>query len=86
MRKKIDFMEEFKFSSLNELYTRLYPAFNTRKVELLRQGIEVREIDLWNFLKESVWIDNKNLSIYDMVSDIMKIDEVKLKDYINKTK
>ena len=79
-------MEEIKFKSLNELYTRLYPAFTTRKEELKLRGIIVREIDLWNFLKENVWNENNHLSMYDMVSDIMQIDEVKLKNYINKTK
>ena len=79
-------MEEIKFKSLNELYTRLYPAFNTKKGELKLLGIEVREIDLWNYLKENVWSNNSSLSIYDMVNDIMKLDELKLKNYINKTK
>lgn len=79
-------MEEIKFKSLNELYTRLYPAFNTKKGELKFHGIEVREIDLWNYLKENVWSNNSSLSIYDMVNDVMKLDELKLKNYINKTK
>ena len=79
-------MEEIKFESLNELYTRLYPAFNTKKNEFYNIGLSVREIDLWNYLKENVWIGNNHLNIYDMVSDIMRIDELKLKNYINKTK
>lgn len=79
-------MEEIKFKSLNELYTRLFPAFNTKKNELLKNKINVREIDLWNFLKENVWSLTTHLSIYDMVNDIMGIDENDLKNYINKTK
>ena len=79
-------MEEIKFKSLNELYTRLFPAFNTRKKELHMRGIDVREIDLWNYLKENVWLNSTQLSIYEMVSDIMNLDELKLKNYINKTK
>lgn len=79
-------MEEIKFKSLNELYTRLFPAFNTKKNELLKSGIEAREIDLWNFLKESLWSKSANLNIYEMVNDILSIDELELKNYINKTK
>ena len=79
-------MEEMKFKSLNELYTRLYPAFNTKKKELETRGIIVKEIDLWNYLKENIWAKNTSLTIYDMVSDIMKLEEDKLKEYINKTK
>lgn len=79
-------MEEIKFKSLNELYTRLYPAFNTKKNELNQKGIDVREIDLWNFLKENLWSINTHLSIYDMVNDILSVNEDELKNYINKTK
>ena len=79
-------MEEIKFNSLNDLYNRIYPAFNTEKIELKKKGINIREIDLWNFLKESTWHDKENLSIYDMVKDIFDIDETKLINYINKTK
>lgn len=79
-------MDEIKFNSLNELYNRLYPAFNTKKVELERNNIKCREIDIWNFLKETIWRESENLSIYDMVNDIMLLDENKLKNYINRTK
>lgn len=79
-------MDEIKFNSLNELYNRLYPAFNTKKVELERNNIKCREIDIWNFLKETIWRGSENLSIYDMVNDIMLLDENKLKNYINRTK
>ena len=79
-------MEEIKFKSLNELYTRLYPAFNTKKNELNNKGINVREIDIWNFLKENLWSKTTHLSIYDMVNDILNINEIELKNYINKTK
>ncbi|MBE6148601.1 MAG: hypothetical protein E7167_03830 [Firmicutes bacterium] len=77
-------MEEMKFKSLNELYNRLFPAFNTKKGELQTKGIIVKEIDLWNYLKENVWAKNTNLSIYDMVSDIMKLDDLKIKEYLKK--
>ena len=79
-------MDEIRFDSLNELYTRLYPAFNTCKNEFIKNGIHVREIDLWNYLKENVWSLNNNLNLYDMVNDIFDIDIKKLQNYLNKTK
>lgn len=79
-------MEEIKFNSLNELYARLLPAFNTKKEELDRMGIKCREIDIWNYLKETLWKESQNLSIYDMVKDIMELDIDNLKKFINKTK
>ena len=63
-------MEEIKFESLNELFNRLYPAFNTKVCELKRSGINVSEVKLWNYLKE-----NKYLTLYDMVSDILNLSK-----------
>lgn len=79
-------MEEIRFKSLNELYTRLYPAFNTKKIELSSKGFDLREIDLWNYLKENVWAYETNLTIHDMVNHILNIDETELKKYIDNTK
>ena len=69
-------MDEISFKSLNELYTRLYP--------LKEQNINVKEIDIWNYLKENVWPYDTNLNIYDMVNDIFEIDSEKMKDYLDK--
>jgi len=79
-------MEEIKFDSLNDLYNRLYPAFNTKKNELKDKGIFVREIDIWNYLKENIWHSSLDLELYMMVSDIFSLDEIKLKSFVNKTK
>ena len=79
-------MEEIRFKSLNELYVRLLPAFNTKKTELKSEGINVREIDIWNYLKETIWMGNTSLNLYDMVNDVFTIDKVKFQNYVNKTK
>ena len=79
-------MNEIRFNSLNELYSRLYPAFNTCKNELNRKGMQVREIDIWNYLKETIWTLNDDLNLYDMVNDILNIDIRNLQNYLNKTK
>ena len=55
-------MEEIKFESLNELFNRLYPAFNTKVCELKRSGINVSEVKLWNYLKE------KNIALENLAS------------------
>lgn len=79
-------MDDIKFNSLNELYIRLLPAFNTKKNELLKKNILIREIDIWNYLKENKWCNSENLDIYEMVSDILEIDEVKFLRYLDRTK
>ena len=79
-------MEEFKFNSLNELFNRLYPAFNTKVNELKNDNIIVSEIMLWNFLKENNWFGNTSLTLYDMVEDIFSLDKEKLIKYLERNK
>ncbi|MDD5865677.1 MAG: post-transcriptional regulator [bacterium] len=79
-------MEEFKFNSLNELFNRLYPAFNTKVNELKNDNIIVSEIMLWNFLKENNWFGNTTLTLYDMVEDIFSLDKEKLIKYLERNK
>lgn len=76
-------MEEIKFKSLNDLYVRLYPAFSLKKEELLNEGIKVSEIDLWNYLKECIWSKYENLTLHDMVNDILNLETSKLISFLN---
>lgn len=68
-------MEEIKFESLNDLFNRLYPAFNTKVIELKNDGVMVSEIKLWNYLKENKWVNSSRLTLYDMVSDILSLSK-----------
>ena len=68
-------MEEIKFESLNELFNRLYPAFNTKVIELKNDGVMVSEVKLWNYLKENKWVNSSRLTLYDMVSDILSLSK-----------
>lgn len=78
-------MEEIKFNSLNELFNRLYPAFNTKVKELKNDGVNVSEVELWNYLKNNNWQNSGSLTLYDMVSDIFSITKEKIinKERIN---
>lgn len=78
-------MEEIKFNSLNELFNRLYPAFNTKVKELKSDGVNVSEVELWNYLKKNNWQNSGSLTLYDMVSDIFSITKEKIinKERIN---
>lgn len=72
-----------EFHSLEELYTRIKPALHTKKEEMKRAGYEyVKEEDVWNYLKESVWKKSSNLSLYQMVSDILNTDNVQIDAYL----
>ena len=70
------------FSSLEELYNRLLPALKCKKRELNDYGYGyLKKEDIWNYLKESIWIRSKNLSLNEMVSDILNVDNEEVDAY-----
>ena len=72
-----------EFNSLEELYTRIKPALHTKKEEMKRAGYAyIRTEDIWNYLKESVWKKATNLSLYQMVSDILNTDNIHIDAYL----
>lgn len=76
-------MEDVAFSSIEELYKRLKPALMTKSDELKRNGIDyITSEDIWNYLKEYVWINSRNLRLFRMVDDILNADNEKIEDYV----
>ncbi len=76
-------MDDITFTSLEELYTRLKPALRTKKEEMKRNGyVYIKEQDIWNYLKQVKWTKAKNLSLYDMTSDILNTDDVIIDAYL----
>ncbi len=74
---------EVEFQSLEELYQRIRPALHTKKVEMHRAGyIYIKEEDIWNYLKEVKWLHSKDLSLYQMVSDVFNSEDVKIDSYL----
>ena len=65
---------DMEFSSLEELYKRLTPALRTKMSELKQYGYGyLKKEDIWNYLKENVWTNSHNLSLNEMVSDILNV-------------
>lgn len=74
---------EVEFNSLEELYNRLKPALITKKNEMNRSGYQYIKIeDIWNYLKEVKWKKAKDLSLYEMVSDVLNVDDLLIDDYL----
>lgn len=74
-----------EFQSVEELYQRVLPALRTKVHKLTSQGVSfVVEKDIWNLLMEK-WKKGRGLTLYDIVDDILKLDEKviidKYKDY-----
>ncbi|MFA5409891.1 MAG: post-transcriptional regulator, partial [Bacilli bacterium] len=63
-----------EFKSLSELYNRIKPALVSKNNDLKRIGINyVKEEDIWNYLKETKWVQTSDLSLSEMVSDIFNL-------------
>lgn len=64
-----------EFTSQQELYQKLQPVFNVKK--RLIQNSEYKDItnkDIWNYLIKTKWKQSYNLTISDIVNDIITLD------------
>lgn len=77
-----------EFGSLKELYNRVKPALQTRVSEMHRMGYSyIKEEDIWNYLKEIKWKKSNDLSLHEMINDILNTDDVLIDSYFkNKAK
>ena len=74
---------ELEFASLKELYDRLTPALITKCSEMKRVGYSyIKEEDIWNYLKEIKWKKAVNLSLHEMVNDVLNTDNVIIDKYM----
>lgn len=74
---------DIEFSSLEELYKRLKPALTTKVDEIRMQGYTyIKEEDVWNYLKEIKWKHSQGLSLYEMVSDVLNLENEKIDSYL----
>lgn len=76
-------MNDIKFKSLEELYKRLIPAFNVKINDLRRNNIKnIQSEDLWNYLRKNSWNNSNNLSLGEMVNDILNLSDKEIINYI----
>ena len=74
---------DIEFNSIKELYARLEPALLAKVADLNRNGINyIKKEDVWNYLKITKWRNANNLLLYQMVDDILNIDNVLLDNYV----
>lgn len=74
-----------EYKSEEELFNSLRGAFNV-KLRLIKNNYSyIKIIDIWNYLKINKWIKTKNLSISEMVNDIINIDIEKVDKYLKES-
>ncbi len=70
---------------LQKLYNYLKGAFNVKIRLSKNRYADIQSIDIWNYLKINKWSKDKNLSISEMVNDIISVDASKVMDFIKKS-
>lgn len=72
-----------EFTTVEQLYERLKPALRTKRREMKSLGYNyIREEDIWNYLKEVKWINSKNLLLFEMVRDVLNVDNRMIDNYV----
>lgn len=62
---------DIRFSSVVELKQHLMPALKLRKKELQKKNILITEDKIWDYLVECFWKQSIQLSLSQMVDDIL---------------
>ena len=71
-----------EYKSEKELYQSLRGAFNV-KLRMIKDNYDyIKSIGIYNYLKITKWCKATNLSISEMVNDIISIDIQKVDEYI----
>lgn len=73
-----------KFSSLSDLYKKIFPALNIKSAEFKRERVHVLPIDIWNYCLNYKWKNKKDLRIYEIVDDILNLNVLDLEIYLKK--
>lgn len=77
----------YEYKSQAELYQGLIPALNVKVKYLKRNDHKnITKEDIWDYLKETKWKNSVDLTLADMVQDILHIDNSELVSYKNKNK
>ena len=70
-----------EFTSLKELYLALLPVFNVKKRLLSITGYDISNEDIWIYLIDNKWKNSYNLSISEVVNDIITVDAENINRY-----
>lgn len=63
-----------EFESVSELKNRVMPALKMKEERLKHEGFDISSEDIWFYLRQNKWIKSKNLTLNEIVNDILKFD------------
>lgn len=61
---------DIEFKNIEELKNRMMPALRIRTKELREKKYSVTEDELWEYFVR-IWQEHKNLTLYDLVDDVL---------------
>lgn len=73
-----------EYKTEKELYNSLRGAFQV-KLRMIKDNYDyIKMVDIWNYLKLNKWCKDKNLSISEMVNDIITVEIEKVDMFLKK--
>lgn len=68
-----------EFTTKEELYQKLLPVFTVKKRLLsITKYNTITSIDIWNYLIKNKWQRSHNLTLSEVVNDIITINPIKI--------
>lgn len=76
-----------EFTTQEDLYIKLLPAFKVKKRLIgITKYKNITNADIWTYLSKTKWKYSHNLTIAEVVNDIITIEIEKVNKYIGGTK
>lgn len=66
---------DIEFKNVKELYNRVKPALTTKMRLILKKGIKTNKKEIFDYLVETKWKQAVDLTLSDIVSDILNLDD-----------
>lgn len=74
---------DISFNNLKELYERVRPALKSKVRELKKLNYDyINEVDVWNYLIQNKWKNEKGLVLSDIVDDILNCNNDLIDKYV----
>jgi hypothetical protein len=72
---------EIDFNNIEDLYVRVLPSLRLKQRLLMKQGHSIGISNIWDYLTKEKWSKAKDLTLYDIVNDIMTLDAIEVINY-----
>ena len=63
-----------EFQTAEELKMRVMPALKMKEERLKKDGFHVNADEIWFYLKQNKWCKDNNLTLNEIVNDILKLN------------